>query len=420
MRLRLLRSSVFATLLAVSSSFSIASLVPRTASAQGQLSEAERKATARSLFAEGVKEQDSGKYVEAMSHFEKAQKLYDAPTHLLHLAQCQALVGKLLEAAETYETLKRSPLAPGAPEVFVQAKAQAEAELPGLRARIPSLKVELSPKPEQLRNLQLVVNDVLIPTELLGVARPVNPGATKIVARAEGYKDAMMEVTLREKESRSVALSLSPGQGTMLPPPVVVPAPLGQPQSPRPEPKHYDPDADKPQKPANGGTRIGFVYIPHIPVNKGDDLSFGLTQHNLGVEFEFGKNYFRYHLTLAYSVISGPGGSLQGARIEPVTFGIAIPVHRKEGFRVEVEPTFALLNLNFLSLSAGRNDGGFAAVSSGADVRVNLVFGKFFLGLSPVGFDIRWAGAGALNTGAGAGTGAAVDYRPRIFVGGEF
>jgi len=413
MRLRALVPLLFTTVALTG----LSTLVPRDAFAQ--LSEADRKATARSLFTQGVKEQEAGRYAEAIPLFEKAQKLFDAPTHLQRLAQCQVMVGKLVEAAETYETLKRTPLAPGAPEVFVQAKAQAEAELPGLRARIPNLKVELTPKPEKLRNLQLVVNDILLPTELVGVARPVNPGATKIVARAEGYKDATLEVTLKEKESRSVALSLSPGQGTLAPP-VVVPPPPVQGEPTRPEPKHYDPDADK-TKPANGGTRIGFAYMPHVPVNGRNVLSLGLVQHNLGVEFAFGRSYFRYHLTVAYAVVSGSNGSLQGARIEPVTFGIGIPVHRKEGFRVEIEPTLALLNFNVLGISGSQgNDGGFVALSTGADVRVNLVFGKFFLGLSPLGFDLRWAAAGALNSSAGADVGAAVDYRPRIFIGGEF
>lgn len=396
-----------------------ATFAPREAHAQAQLSDAEKKAAARSIFTQATKEQEAGHYPEAIVLFEKAQKLYDAPTHLQHLAQCQIAIGKLLEAAETYELLKRSQLQPGAPEVFVHAKAQAEADLPALRARIPSLKVELSPKPEQLRGLQLVVNDVIIPAELVGVARPVNPGLTKIVARADGYKDTAIDVTLKEKESRSVALSLSPGQSS-LPPVVVVQNPtLGEPGV-RPEPRHYDPDANKP-KDVNGGTRIGLVYIPHIPVNS-SDLSLDTPQHNIGVEFAFGKSYFRYHLTVAYSTVPISGVSVQGVRLEPVTFGVAIPVHRKEGFRVEVEPTFALLNFNVLGISGTRGgSGALAAISSGVDVRLNFAFGHFFVAASPLGFDLRWIAAiGADNFGADGGVGAAVDYRPRIFVGGEF
>jgi hypothetical protein len=129
----------------------LASMFAPTRSAHAEateLSEAERKAAARSLFQEGVKAQDAGRHAEALVLFSKAQKLYDAPTHLLHIAECQALTGKLVEAAETYETLKRVPLAPGAPDVFVEAKRRAEQDLPALRARIPSLRIDVSPRPE--------------------------------------------------------------------------------------------------------------------------------------------------------------------------------------------------------------------------------------------------------------------------------
>lgn len=387
-------------------------LAPRPALAQAQLSEAERKATARTLFADGAKAQDAGKYADALVLFEKAQKLYDAPTHLLHIAQCQVMLGKLVQAAETYETLKRAQLGPGAPEVFVQAKAQAEAELPGIRARIPTLKVELSPKPDQLKNLQLVVNDVIIPTELVGVGRPVNPGPAKIVARADGYKDAQLEVALKEKETRSVSLALVPGQGT-LPPPVIVPAPADPQGNARPEPKNYEPEPPKPKVP---GTRIGAVYFPHIPLNGNNELSLDAIQHHIGVEFSFGKNLVRYHLTLAFSQLSVGRASIQGFRIEPATLGFGVNLHKTEKMRVELEPTIAILNI----AAAGGDNAGFAAVSSGADVRVNLVFGHFHLGLSPVGVDVRWAAAGGSGLGVGAGVGAAVDYRPRIFVGAEF
>ena len=136
-------SPSFLPLLALLVALGGVTLVEGSAAAEtSQLSEAERKSAARSLFQQGVKEQDAGHYGEALSLFQKAQKLFDAPTHLLHIAQCQVLTGKLVEAAETYETLKRVPLAAGAPDVFVQAKTQAEAELPGVRARIPNLKID--------------------------------------------------------------------------------------------------------------------------------------------------------------------------------------------------------------------------------------------------------------------------------------
>ena len=382
-----------------------ASVTPRPASAQAQLSEAERKATARTLFAQGVKEQDSGQHAAALSLFQKAQNLFDAPTHLLHIAQCQIALGKLVEAAETYETLKRVQLAPGAPEVFEAAKAKADAELPALRARIPTLRVDLTPKPADLKDLQLIVNDVLIPADLVGIARPVNPGPTKLVAKAQGYKDAELEVSLKEKEQRSVGLALVPGQSSL---PAVVVAPAGGPQD-SPKDPHYVPDKPAPKEP---GVRITLSYSPNIPLNKNNDLSFGVVEHNIGAEFMFGKGIFRYHLFAGFSAAD----NVKGVRFEPVTFGAAIPVTKREGLRVEVEPTFQLLNLNVL----GSTGTAVAAVSAGGDIRINVAVGKLFMALAPVGVDVRWAAAGSAPGFAGAGIGAGVDFRPRALVGVEF
>lgn len=244
---------------------------PRSAHAQaGELSEAERKAAARSLFQEGVRAQDAGRYADALVLFSKAQKLYDAPTHLLHIAECQALTGKLVEAAETYETLKRVPLAPGAPDVFVEAKRRAEQDLPALRGRIPSLRIDVSPRPEGLGGFQLVVNGVRIPLELVGVARPVDPGTTLVEATADGFEPARLEVVIREKETRTVGLALVAARSPQ--PPLGVPyAPAPPPYTPYPAPAPYvptyppqAPPSPPPSHPASPPTSsTGFVVGAH-------------------------------------------------------------------------------------------------------------------------------------------------------------
>ena len=56
------------------------------------------------------------------------------------LAECEAALGKLVESAETYRTLTRTPLPPGAPNAFVQAQAQGAAELTQVEPRIDVYK----------------------------------------------------------------------------------------------------------------------------------------------------------------------------------------------------------------------------------------------------------------------------------------
>lgn len=205
-------------------------LAPR--SAHADLSDAERRAAARTLFSEGVTLQDQGKAAEALTRFERAQKLFDAPTHLLHIAECQALTGHLVEAAETYRLLVNAPLPEGSSEAFLQAKQRGAAELPPLQARIPKLQVQVVKPPPRSGaaagdpepKVVVKVNDDELPAELVGVARPVNPGKYVATASAEGRGEVKSDViVVAERDNRTITLTLhgtdAPAAVAAAPPP---------------------------------------------------------------------------------------------------------------------------------------------------------------------------------------------------------
>ncbi len=230
--------------------------------ASAQMSDTEKKAAARAAYQEGVKLQDDGKFADALARFESAEKLFDAPTHLLHIAECQALTGRLVEASETYETLTHKTLPAGSPDAFTQAQQQGQAELPALRARIPSLRVTVKPGPQQVQNLQVNVNGVNMPNELLGIARPLNPGTYRFSAQAVGWSTAApIDVPLGEKEQKSVELTLQQvagGGGAV----VIAPGPAGR-QAPPPPPP-YGTNPEKPKPAATGGpTSAGLLLGLH-------------------------------------------------------------------------------------------------------------------------------------------------------------
>lgn len=173
------------------------------------MSESERKATARAAYMEGVKLQEAGNCAEALPRLEAAQKLFDAPTHLLHIGQCQAASGKLVEAAETYETLVRKPLQKDAPDVFRQAQDEGKGELAKVKPRIPTLRVQITPAPSSLSSLVVKLNGNAVPNEVLGIARPVNPGKYKVTVWAAGYKEASETVDVGEGSPKAVELKLA-------------------------------------------------------------------------------------------------------------------------------------------------------------------------------------------------------------------
>lgn len=172
------------------------------------MSESERKATARAAFLEGAKLQEAGKCPDALPRFEAAQKLFSAPTHLLHIAQCQSATGKLVEAAETYETLVHTSLAKDAPEAFKSAQEEGKKQLAAIKPRIPTLRIQLVPPPSSLSSLIVKLNGNTIPNEVLGIARPVNPGKYKVSVWAAGYRETTESVDVVEGAPRALEIKL--------------------------------------------------------------------------------------------------------------------------------------------------------------------------------------------------------------------
>ena len=170
-----------------------------------QVSDADR-AAARDLFNKGVELQNSQKFPEALDHFERSEKVVNAPTNLLHIGQCQAALGRLVEAAEAFRAAARFQLQPGAPAPFVAAQNEAQAQLSTIEPRIPELKITVQPK--DIPTLTVTVDDQPVNSALVGVSRPVNPGTHKVSASAPGYTKAERTVDLKEKQKIEVTLSL--------------------------------------------------------------------------------------------------------------------------------------------------------------------------------------------------------------------
>ena len=182
--------------------------VPSATPATSTISDSERKASARAAYQEGM-ELQAQKSPDALARFQYAQRLFDAPTHLLHIAQCLVAAGKLVEAQEAYETLTHHELAADAPAPFREAVETGKRELSDLQPRIPTLRIEVKPSPSTLRNLTLSLNGRPVPNEVIGIARPVNPGAYRITATAWGIPPSKeVNVTLAEKDARSVEVKL--------------------------------------------------------------------------------------------------------------------------------------------------------------------------------------------------------------------
>jgi hypothetical protein len=183
--------------------------VKNTTEEAPQLSDVERKAAARAAFAEGVQLQERNDCAHALPRFEVAQRMFDAPTHLLHIAQCQASTGRLVEAQESYATLAHVKLGAQAPAAFREAQDAGRAEASRLKARIPTLRLDLSPPGESLKNVVVQINGTQLPSDLVGIARPINPGRYHVTMTAGPGRSGSGDVEIKEGETKALEVKLS-------------------------------------------------------------------------------------------------------------------------------------------------------------------------------------------------------------------
>ena len=324
--------------LALALGIAFASL-PRIAAAQTTVSDADR-AAARELFMDGVKLQEAGNFADALDRFQRAQAVFSAPTHLLHIAECDAALGRLVESAETYRTLVRTPLPAGSPQAFQNAQQQGATELAQVEPRIPSIRLLV--KPDRVARLAIHIDGQPMSAALVGVQRPTDPGTHTVVVTAPGYARNEQKVTLVEKETKDVAVSLQVGSGvtymapgspyaqtqtspyaagqTSYPPPP--PYAGNQVQgtvttAPPPPPPYGVPVAERPPEESRGGFMLGvstgYAFVggdatPSTPLNQ---LASGGFDFGLEAGFRF---VHRLYLGLDYEHGFLGGGSYNGAQ----------------------------------------------------------------------------------------------------------
>lgn len=172
----------------------------------GAMSDADRKATARSAFTEGVALQEKGDCAGALPKLETAERLFDAPTHVLHIAQCEAATGKLVAAQEHLSSLAHAALPAGSPDAFQKAQDDAKALLPDVQSRVPTLRLTIEPRAAS--DLEIKVNGAKMANDLVGIARPLDPGTYRVIVSAKGFKTTSADIALAEKEAKAVELKL--------------------------------------------------------------------------------------------------------------------------------------------------------------------------------------------------------------------
>lgn len=292
--------------------FSAAVLASPAALAQPQAADVQ---AARELFKDGFTLQQAGKFPEALDKFQRSYDTYGAPTTALHIAQCQAAMLRLVEAAETYRGVARVEADPAKPE-FQQAKDQATAELAQVEPRIPHLTIKVTPASAQ--GLVVTLDGQVVKPALVGVPRPTNPGVHRITAVASSYQKAEQTIELKERTPLTVPIALQPGGVVYTP---TGPGPSG-PTGPGPVPTGPTGPGPGPGggAPGGGGTGVAPSGGAGAPPGGGS----GQWQGNFQTEWQVGaRRYSRMSLLF--------GGHVEamvpaGDAVQNVSFSDAVGV----------------------------------------------------------------------------------------------
>jgi hypothetical protein len=162
------------------------------------------RAAARTIAEQGDAQFYAGRCDNAIPLWRKADGVYHAPTIVLRVARCQALLGQVVAAAASLHALVNEPREADAPPAFAAAREAAEHELPRVRARIASLRVDV----------RTSRSDVPVALEIDGsqveaLAKPleVDPG-THHVRVSAGDATWTHEVALGDGEAKTIEVPL--------------------------------------------------------------------------------------------------------------------------------------------------------------------------------------------------------------------
>ena len=169
---------------------------------------AEMRTAARALAVEGAEAFDRGEFVLALDRFTRAESIFKAPTIRVMRARTLEKLGRQVEALDVYETTQRMPLPPDAPDAFRQAIVDARVEGGALANRIPRMTLHVVGADPMPSDLTVSVDDRRLPSALLDVERPVDPGRHTIVARAAGYEASEHSIVLVEGAHHVLELPL--------------------------------------------------------------------------------------------------------------------------------------------------------------------------------------------------------------------
>lgn len=229
--------------------FMISSLVfaPSVASAQADQA---ASVEAQVLFDQASALMDKHDYAGACPKLEEVRRLLPGKLGgLITLGECYEGAGRLASAWITYrQAADRATTLGDARARGAQAKADA------LEPRLPRLSIQLEVATKGTSGIEVKRDGLPVVAALWGVPVPVDPGEHRVEARAPGHRAFRATVTVKERESRDVVVSLERPVPAASPP-VRAPASAALPVAPAAPRAATEPSLD-----GSGQRREGLIF----------------------------------------------------------------------------------------------------------------------------------------------------------------
>ncbi len=174
------------------------------------------KASARDAYLAGMDLRAKKDHKGALEKFKAAYALLPTPITALEIGKSLIDLGQLVEGNEKLLEAASMPAKPNESADAKKARAEAKASADEVEGRIPSITVTVTGAPEG-SDLVVTIDGRAVPNEALAAPRRLNPGKHTIVARVEGGKPSETTVTLAERETREVKLSVTAPTDTAAP-----------------------------------------------------------------------------------------------------------------------------------------------------------------------------------------------------------
>lgn len=168
----------------------------------------EEKAGARALAEQAIDAFNKGRFEQAVDLLRRAETLVHSPGHWLYMGRAYVKLGRLVLAQEAFLKAEREPLSDDSPEAFRAAVADASTELETLRPRIAKVTIDLVGVERSLATVK--VDGAAVPSALVGVPMPVDPGERQFQATAPGMLPASQSLMVAEGASTQITLTLQP------------------------------------------------------------------------------------------------------------------------------------------------------------------------------------------------------------------